>query len=241
MENTTTSEALKVPRGTATVGFLTRGELLEMSGLTDSEFRTLTARKKIQATARTAGNWALYTMADVEKAKALKLGLENERRRTLKEQKGFTHKQSLQVFKMLDEGKSLKDIFYAMEDIPVPALHEIVKQYQALTASLFVSPTVMQEIAALDLEGDYPIKTGVQLLEIIKNALKTSHCSQCRKKPRSWCDGCVAKATKAAKASAETTANVMSAPPSRSSASAAHTHDPRASAPPRAGASSRSR
>ena len=188
--------ATTIPKGNATAGYLTRGEFLELSGLSESQLRTMIARGRLRSSSHTRGRWALYTLADVERAKALKLGIEQDRRRTRQEQLGFTQNEALEVFRLIDQRVSLKDIFYKMNELPLPALQEIVKQYQALTNSLFLSPKELQEIADLGVEGDYPFRSGSQVVDVFRTAIKSQRCTSCRKRNRTVCDACASSKAK---------------------------------------------
>ena len=93
------------------------------------------------------------------------------------------------VFKALREGKTLDDIVvdHSVHPLVVKAAAEAFAQ---LRGGFFVSSESSRDLEKLPIDGEFPVQTGTQLVEMLRGALTDVACSECQKKTRKVCLAC---------------------------------------------------
>jgi hypothetical protein len=67
----------------------------------------------------------------------------------------------------------------------------IYREYKKLSGSVLVSEEIMAEINKLSLDGDFPVKTGEELLAVMKLAAGDPKCALCKQRPpQNICNKC---------------------------------------------------
>lgn len=102
----------------------------------------------------------------------------------------YTAKEAQQVFRMIADNVPLTRVVIQLGIHPA-AIRAIVRDYGALDGAIFIPGTIMAQINALPLDGNFPIERGEEMLALLKNAA-TSDCLHCHKKPKAICKHCVA-------------------------------------------------
>ncbi len=101
----------------------------------------------------------------------------------------FSGKDASTVFKALREGKALDDIVieFTVHPFIVKAAAEAFAQ---LRGGLYISADKMKELEKMPIDGEWPIQSDTQFMEMLQGALEESACEGCKKKKRKVCLGC---------------------------------------------------
>lgn len=101
----------------------------------------------------------------------------------------YTGKDASTVFKALREGKTLDEIVieYGVHPLIVKAASDAFAQ---LRGGFFVSSDSARALERLPIDGEFPVQTGEQLIELLRAALEEAACEECQKKTRKVCLAC---------------------------------------------------
>lgn len=101
----------------------------------------------------------------------------------------YTGEEAAVVFRELQAGSSLTNI--VVEKMIHPAVVRAASEaFSQLQGCLFLGEDTLRAIEKLPLDGEFPIQTGSQLVEILKEAFREKACIKCQKKTRKVCLGC---------------------------------------------------
>lgn len=168
------------------VSYLTRGQLAQRLGVSVQEIQRRLRVGSLKPHLH-RGKEPIFHSGQLEEQRML------SRRRTAEPGKeaviDFTGRDAATVFKALREGKALDAIVieHAVHPHIVKAAAEA---YAGLRDSLFVGPEIVRELEKLPLDGEFPIRTGNQLLDMVRDALTEAACVECQKKTRKVCLAC---------------------------------------------------
>lgn len=167
-------------------GFLTRQDILERTGITNKELNSLIARRKVEATARSKRNWALFPESVVAKIlRVLSVKMTRKRQQPVY---GAAH--AVQVFKMLEAKVPTAKILLKTKLHP-EALRAIEREYHQMNESLVLTKEVLNAIYKLPIEGAYfPFENGSDLLDLLERIAKGQHCVRCGKQREGVCAPC---------------------------------------------------
>lgn len=98
------------------------------------------------------------------------------------------------VFGLIRKGTSLFDIVMELEMHP-DMVRTIAHDSAEMEGGLIVSGSIMRTINSLDLDGNFPLTSGEDLLDLLQGCSDKS-CSHCGKHPKSICKQCAPAVTK---------------------------------------------
>lgn len=172
------------------VGYMTRTELIDRAGLTVAEFNTLRGRNIIKSEKRNTYNWALYTEADLEKARNY-AGIRVERLRRTDRGAEYSVNEGLLVMNRLKVGMPLDDIFVETRIHP-SIVSTIARDYEKMSGAVLLPKHVVEAMRELPIEGNF--KTAQDILKAFEKASSEHKCASCKRKPRSrQCVSCCIK------------------------------------------------
>jgi len=168
---------------------LTREELATRLGVSAAEIRRREALGQIRPSKR-RGQTPLYKENLVQRLAPLmsKVPLTKERQNYRKLYR-YTAEDANRVYLMLREKKPLDQIVTELVLHP-GVVQAITEEFVEMTGGIFISGPVMDRINELALDGNFPLVTDEDLLEVLTTCAEST-CSQCHKRPRSICKGCV--------------------------------------------------
>jgi hypothetical protein len=101
----------------------------------------------------------------------------------------YSSEDSQKVFDMLKTNTPLEDIVIKLCLHP-GIVRAITEEYKEITGAVLVSGKVMSEINELPLDGNFPLTSGEEILEIMR-ACAQAVCQSCGKRPGTVCMRCV--------------------------------------------------
>lgn len=114
----------------------------------------------------------------------------------------FTGEQAAKVFEALEEG--LTEIQVVMKKgIHPKVVSEAAIEYHRLKQEIIVTRDRLKIINALPLDGNFPITTADELVDLLRGCAVETSCEQCRKRPRVICEPCSLKVAKKYAATAD--------------------------------------
>jgi hypothetical protein len=120
----------------------------------------------------------------------------------------YTAQQAQSCFQYFDEGKSAR---YCVTKLGIHPniVQAIMAEYAALDQGVLIPAALVKRINACSaLEGELPVRTGLDVVELIELACQnqekleeavsqTTTCPSCKSAPAVFCRGCVSKTTQA--------------------------------------------
>ena len=101
----------------------------------------------------------------------------------------YNSEDSKKVFAMLKADKPLEDIVIELCLHP-GIVRAITEEYKEITGAVLVSGKVMAEINELPLDGNFPLTTGEEILDILQTCAQAV-CEACKTRPGVICKRCV--------------------------------------------------
>jgi hypothetical protein len=101
----------------------------------------------------------------------------------------YNAEEASKVFQMLKEQKPLEEIVIDLCLHP-GTVRAITEEFRDITGAVVVLGRVMEQINDLPLDGNFPLVTGEEILEIL-TACAASTCEHCHKRPKAICKKCV--------------------------------------------------
>jgi len=93
------------------------------------------------------------------------------------------------VFRALGEGKTLLSI--VIESCLHPAVVEAAaRAFAQLQGGLHLGAASLREMEKLPMDGEFPIQSEQQFVEMLRSALEEAACGECQKKTRKVCLAC---------------------------------------------------
>lgn len=187
---------MKIPHG-----FLTSKMIEEQTGLTSSEIRGYIRRNLLKGADKNSQGWMLFSIEDVNRIVRLKdrseLKKAGNRIRPTKlspassdSKMVYSVDEGVSVFTMLRSGLAVDEIFLKTKIHP-GVIHTIIKDYELLTKSIILSRAKVDELNKLSLEGNFPLATADDVVEVMKLAAQGRLCPTCTKRPHSdQCERC---------------------------------------------------
>ena len=105
------------------------------------------------------------------------------------------------VFSCLDENMTLPHIVVHHKIHP-DAVMAAARAYQRMQGGLMLSGSFVSRLEKLPLDGEFPVQTENQLLEMLQSALTDTACSECQKRTRKVCLACARSLARKGKPSA---------------------------------------
>jgi hypothetical protein len=158
-------------------GWITRAQLIERTGLTEGELRKFRPKAS-----RSSTGWMIYPERYVNQILA-KIPAKD---RVLP--LGYDAEQSQNVFRMLKEGRELRDVVIETGILP-DVLDEIIKAYERLTSTIFLSKATVDRLSALFVVN-FPIDGEDALMDVVEAASSEHKCIRCKARQGRICMGC---------------------------------------------------
>lgn len=169
---------------------LTRMEVAQRLGVSQSEIRRREAVGIIKAHKRNAKGWVMFHPDAL-------IGQSGttppEKRRP---NQPYTSDECASIFDALDAGKTLVQCVRECRVLP-ETVELIAVAYHRLTGSMHLSKETVDTINALPLEGTFPLKDEKALLEVLQTAAADT-CKKCNTRARVLCKPCALKAAERA-------------------------------------------
>lgn len=183
-------------------GFYTAAQIRDRLGVSERQFRQLTAARVISASRYSETNMALYS------EQLLQMLLNRQADGSLfsyrKEEDGtvvpvpqplvvpttYTPEQGVQVLEMLDQQIPILRIVLETKLLP-QVVRRIQMEYDEMVGSLTIPKRVLDQMNKLPLEGSFPLRFATDILEIMQAALQIRACTTCeRTRAMSVCSRC---------------------------------------------------
>lgn len=168
---------------------LTRAQVAQRLGISLAEVKRRERVGHIEPFAINEQGWHLYHVDQLDQIRNCTATANRQKRIT--ELVAYSGEEAAKVFAELDDGTSLRDCVkkFALHPAVVDA---IAVAWARMEDALFVSGNVMEKINRLPLDGNYPIQSDVELLEIMEQAANEK-CNRCKKNARSVCIRCAVR------------------------------------------------
>lgn len=101
----------------------------------------------------------------------------------------YSGEEAAVVFRALADGKSLHDIVVGTELHPV-VVEAASRAYAKLRNGLFIGGGELAEIEKLPIDGEFPVQSGLQLVDMLRASLLDNACEECKRKARKVCLAC---------------------------------------------------
>lgn len=174
-------------------GMYSKAMFMEKTGLTENEFRTLVATKKLEPVAFNARGWALYDDACIEKLKANPKMARARKMASMSRHhwRSYSEAEALAVFEEIERGTPLTTVVIQYKIHPT-LVGVIRDDYALLKQGIVVPKDVMNRINRLDgkVDGVFPIQNAEDLLRLIDRLVSRAACTSCRTHPRKLCVEC---------------------------------------------------
>lgn len=170
-------------------GMLTRPMLAARLGVSEGEIRRRERAGQVVPVARNTRGWNLYDETTVAKAKKLVPRVPSLGGATATSVM-YTPEEAVLVFEALNAGK---DAITTVLDTKVHPLivEAIAKDWARLTGALVITKDVLDEMNKLtSLEGVFPIRDALGLLDVMKLAALDMSCMSCGTRSREVCQMC---------------------------------------------------
>lgn len=165
---------------------LTRGQLAQKLGVS---FQEVNRRLRVGSLKphMKRGKEPLFHVGQLEEQRMLSRKRSAEPGKEV--QIDYTGKDASTVFKALRDGKTLDEIVveHAVHPLIVKAASDAFAQ---LRGGFFVSSDSARALEKLPIDGEFPVQTGEQLIEMLSTALEEAACEECQKKTRKVCLAC---------------------------------------------------
>lgn len=178
-------------------GLITKGMLLEKSGLTKAELRSLESQGMVRPAGKNARGWALYEACIVPVISKKSIAPEDRpaalpSHKQLDRVVQYTTSEAVLVFGMFKKGMPLEDVILETHIHPT-VVTMIRRDYEEMTGTLFVSRSTLERINALPLDCPLPLKTQDDLYTAMGSLASSVICGRCKTKPKRYCSGCVSE------------------------------------------------
>lgn len=177
------STTLTDEAGVETV-YLSRKEFAEKAGISVSEVRRRERLGEFAPAKRICGSRrvAQYTVDQVQMMKKL----------VVKQSKGMIVKydsdDSYRVCHLIAQGKSVSEVLLETKLHP-HAVKAILSDYSEISGSLFLNNKQVERINALPLDGNFPVKSGEDVVLLLEGAAKED-CERCGRRAKRYCKTC---------------------------------------------------
>ncbi len=170
-------------------GLVKRQEVADILGVSVSEVRRRERIGTLRPKRRDSRGVWLFDREEVEEQCKPRGG---GPKLTRKSADPFTPEEAKAIFDALDAGKTL--VQCVCECLILPTTVELIAvAYARLSGAMYVRKEAMDVINALPLEGTFPLKRDVDLVEVLKSAAADT-CKKCNTRARVLCKPCALKA-----------------------------------------------
>lgn len=166
-------------------GYMTRAILCDRTGISAAELTIFEKRGFVKCAMKDSRGWRLYAESAVQAVRNVPISAFDREAKYYgaASRQGtdppFTAREAAAVFKLLDEGKNVKEISQILETHPV-VIKSIFKDWLSLTKQIVMTRTDLDIINGLPLQGTFPIRTNTMLVKLLQNAAKERKCRDCK-------------------------------------------------------------
>lgn len=179
-------------------GYFTRADLLERTGKTEQDLKRLEGRGLLKVDARNRMGWGLYTADTANRVIAFfrdRQAPENlsSRHSALSlPALSYTTEESVIVFDALHKGVVPTQI--AVDYHVHPAIIELImRDYERINSVVILTTADLTRLENLGVDAVYPVRSGDDVVQLVKAALKPSLCNACIETSAILCKNCHAK------------------------------------------------
>ena len=114
----------------------------------------------------------------------------------------YTGEQAAKVFEAMEQGLSEIQVV-VKKGIHPTIVSQAAIEYRRLKEEIIVTRDRLKIINALPLDGNFPITSADELVDLLRGCAVETSCDQCRKRPRTICEPCSIKVAKKYAATAD--------------------------------------
>ena len=178
-------------------GLVSRGMLLQKSGLTAAELRSLESSGLVKPAGKNGRGWTMYEEALIPLISKKAISPENRpaalpSAKQLDRVVQYTTSEAVLVFGLFRQGMALEDIILETHIHPT-VVTMIKRDYEDMTGTLFVSKATLDKVNSLPLDCPLPIKTQEDIYTAMSSIASSIICGRCKVKPKRYCHGCVSE------------------------------------------------
>lgn len=178
-------------------GLVSRGMLLQKSGLTAAELKSLEESGLVKPAGKNARGWTMYEECLIPVISKKAIAPENRpaalpSAKQLDRVVQYTTHEAVLVFGLFKQGVALEDIVLETHIHPT-VVTTIKRDYEDQAGTLFVSKATLDKINSLPLDCPLPIKTQEDLFNAMSSIASSVICGRCKTKPKKYCHGCVSE------------------------------------------------
>lgn len=173
-------------------GFLTRPMLLQRTGLTLTELKSLQGQGLIKATKRNNRGWYLWSESDIVTFMGGKAPQPIPSTESGNDRVAYSNVDGAQVFNLLKAETPLTDIVVQTQLHP-SVVRTIVKDYDALAGTISLSKQAVDRMNQLPLDCALPLRTEEDVFTALESIVTSATCGRCRRRPKSYCTACTSE------------------------------------------------
>jgi hypothetical protein len=161
--------------------------LMDRTGLTNAELKSLEARGRLKYTKKNGAGWALYAesivselMSSAPRASGSGINMQSA---TL-----FDGIQAAKVFECLQDGKNIIAIVIEMKIHP-EVVKAIVREYERNQGSVYLTHAALERLATT-CGANFALDSEEAVCEVVEGAISAHRCVRCHKHEGQICVGC---------------------------------------------------
>lgn len=192
-------DRLQLPRiyvdkqGSKPEGYYTKAEILEKTGITETEFRSLQVRKNIRPVARCGRSWTYYNEDTLKQiVKAMSVRVLRTQRQPEDGKLAYTQVEAAEVLKMIEKGKN-PSLLIIQRNMHPGIIRAVIADLGPISGGGFwLNRAQVSKIShLLELEGNELPTKSRDFVERIEKAHLSGTCQECGVTPRAiLCNEC---------------------------------------------------